>query len=88
MSYAIRHPESIERLVVMNTAAFLPPPGKRIPIRLKIIRNFKQFANIAVLGFNLFAYSALFMASHKGLQTVSFIALELGTKKGVFSHSF
>jgi haloalkane dehalogenase len=67
MSYAIRHPESIARLVVMNTAAFLPPLGKRIPIRLKIIRNFKPFANIAVLGFNLFAYSALFMASHKGL---------------------
>ena len=56
MAYAMRHPESIERLVVMNTAAFLPPHGKRIPIRLKIIRNFKPFANIAVLGLNLFAY--------------------------------
>jgi pimeloyl-ACP methyl ester carboxylesterase len=67
MSYAIRHPESIERLVVMNTAAFLPPLGKRIPIRLLTIRNFKLLANIAVLGLNLFALSALFMASHKGL---------------------
>ena len=67
MAYAVRHSESIGRLVVMNTAVFLPPPGKRIPIRLKIIRNFRLFANIAVLGFNLFAYSALFMASHKGL---------------------
>lgn len=67
MAYAVRYPESIQRLVVMNTAAFLPPPGKRIPIRLKIIRNYRSFANIAVLGLNLFAYSALFMASHKGL---------------------
>jgi haloalkane dehalogenase len=67
MAYAMRHPESIGRLVVMNTAAFLPPPGKGIPIRLRIIRNIRPFATIAVLGFNLFAYSALFMASHKGL---------------------
>jgi pimeloyl-ACP methyl ester carboxylesterase len=67
MAYAMRHPESIERLVIMNTAAFLPPQGKRIPIRLRIIRNIRPFATIAVLGFNLFAYSALFMASHKGL---------------------
>lgn len=67
MSYALRYPDSIERLVVMNTAAFLPPHGKRIPIRLKIIRNFKLFANVAVRGLNLFALSALFMASHKRL---------------------
>lgn len=67
MAYAMRHPESIERFVIMNTAAFLPPHGKRIPIRLRIIRNIRPFATIAVLGFNLFAYSALFMASHKGL---------------------
>ena len=26
MAYALRHPEKIARLVVMNTAAFLPPP--------------------------------------------------------------
>jgi haloalkane dehalogenase len=67
MAFAVRYPESIQRLVVMDTAAFLPPYGKRIPIRLKIIRNYNSFAKIWVLGFNLFAYTALFMASHKGL---------------------
>jgi pimeloyl-ACP methyl ester carboxylesterase len=67
MAYALRHPEKIGRLVVMNTAAFLPPPAKRIPVRLSIIRNSGPLAALAVLGFNLFAVGALFMASEKGL---------------------
>ena len=67
MAYALRHPEKIGRLVVMNTAAFLPPPQKRIPVRLSIIRNSGPLAALAVLGFNLFAVGALFMASEKGL---------------------
>ena len=67
MAYALRHPEKIRRLVVMNTAAFLPPPTKRIPVRLSIIRNSGPLAGLAVLGFNLFAVGALFMASKKGL---------------------
>jgi haloalkane dehalogenase len=67
MAYALRHPEKIRRLVVMNTAAFLPPPAKRIPVRLSIIRSSGSLAALAVLGFNLFAVGALFMASEKGL---------------------
>ena len=67
MAYALRHPEKIRRLVVMNTAAFLPPPAKRIPVRLSIIRRSGPLAALAVLGFNLFAVGALFMASEKGL---------------------
>jgi haloalkane dehalogenase len=67
MAYALRHPEKIRRLVVMNTAAFLPPPAKRIPVRLSIIRSSVPLAALAVLGFNLFAVGALFMASKKGL---------------------
>jgi haloalkane dehalogenase len=67
MAYALRHPEKIRRLVVMNTAAFLPPPQKRIPVRLSIIRSSGPLAALAVLGFNLFAVGALFMASEKGL---------------------
>jgi pimeloyl-ACP methyl ester carboxylesterase len=67
MAYAVRHPERIRRLVVMNTAAFLIPDGKLLPIRLRLIRNIKPFGILAVLGFNMFAVGALFMATCKGL---------------------
>jgi pimeloyl-ACP methyl ester carboxylesterase len=67
MAYALRHPERIHRLIVMNTATFLLPDGKLLPIRLRLIRNIKPFAALVVLGFNIFAVGALFMASYKGL---------------------
>jgi len=68
MAYALRHPERIRRLVIMNTAAFLLPESKALPLRLRLIRNIKPFATLAVLGFNIFAYGALYMASYKGLE--------------------
>jgi haloalkane dehalogenase len=67
MAYALRHPERIHRLVIMNTAAFLMPEGKSLPMRLRLIRNIKPFAALAVLGFNIFAVGALFTASYNGL---------------------
>ena len=67
MTYAVKHPERIRRLIVMNTAAFLIPDGKPLPIRLRLVRNIKPFAALAVLGFNVFAAGALSMASYKGL---------------------
>jgi haloalkane dehalogenase len=67
MAYALRHPEKICRLVVMNTAAFLPPAAKRIPMRLSVIRRSGPLAALAVLGLNIFARGALSMASKKGL---------------------
>jgi cis-3-alkyl-4-acyloxetan-2-one decarboxylase len=67
MAYAVRYPGRIRRLVVMNTAAFLLPDGKPLPLRLRLIRNINPFATLAVLGFNVFAAGALFMASYKGL---------------------
>lgn len=67
MAFALRHREKIGRLVIMNTAAFLPPGGKKLPFRLWLIRNCKLFAKTAVQGFNIFSYAALFMASFKGL---------------------
>jgi pimeloyl-ACP methyl ester carboxylesterase len=51
----------------MNTAAFLLPEGKTLPIRLRLIRNIKPFAVLGVLGLNIFASGALSMASYKGL---------------------
>jgi len=67
MAYALRHPDRIARLILMNTAAFLPPQTKRLPLRLRIVRNFQPFAKFMVLGLNLFAVAALYMAPHKRL---------------------
>jgi len=67
MAFALRHRKIIDRIVIMNTAAFLPPGNKNLPLRLWIVRNIKPLAAVAVLGFNLFSFGALFMASHKRL---------------------
>lgn len=67
MAYAVKRPERIKRLVVLNTAAFSPTWKKEIPVRLWIIRNIRAFAAPAVLGFNLFSRAALYMASARGL---------------------
>jgi haloalkane dehalogenase len=66
--YAMRHPETIKRLVVLNTSGFLPPGGKKLPLRLWLIRRFLPIAKPAVLGLNLFAQSALYMATFRGLR--------------------
>lgn len=66
-AYAVKYPERIRRMIIMNTAAFFPPNGKNLPIRLWLIRNLKYFAAPAVLGLNLFSRAALYMASYKGL---------------------
>ncbi len=68
MVYAVTYPQRIGRIVIMNTAAFLPPKGKTLPIRLKLVRNVTPLATLAVQGFNLFACGALYMASYKGLK--------------------
>jgi cis-3-alkyl-4-acyloxetan-2-one decarboxylase len=68
MAYAVKNPERISSVVLMNTAAFFPPGGyMKIPFRLRMIRDTWPLSNIAVLWFNLFAKGALYMASYKGL---------------------
>ena len=67
MAYAVDHPEQIGRIILMNTAAFLPPPGKELPFRLKLARNGGVFSSLAVLGLNLFVKGALHMAPFKKL---------------------
>ena len=67
MAYAVRHPERIKRLVILNTAAFFPSKKKKLPIRLQIARNLTFIAKPAILNFNLFAIAALYMAGKKGL---------------------
>jgi pimeloyl-ACP methyl ester carboxylesterase len=67
LAYAVKYPEKTGRIIIMNTAAFFPPDGKKLPFRLRMIRDIRPFSILAVLGFNLFARGAAFMASHKGL---------------------
>jgi haloalkane dehalogenase len=62
MAWALRHPGRIAGLVITNTAAFFPPAGKRLPLRLQIIRRGGPLAAGMVLGLNLFARPALTMA--------------------------
>ena len=67
MAYAVRNPERIKQLVILNTAAFFLPKKKNLPLRLQIARNLTFISKPAILKFNLFAKAALYMASKKGL---------------------
>ncbi|MEN8244751.1 MAG: alpha/beta fold hydrolase [Thermodesulfobacteriota bacterium] len=67
MAYALEHIYTIDKIVILNTAAFLPPGGKSIPLRLWLIRHLTFLATPAVLGLNLFSRGAVYMASAKGL---------------------
>lgn len=65
--FALRNIEKIASLTITNTSGFLPPGTKELPVRLKIVRNITAFSKPAVLAFNLFAGSALYMAPKKPL---------------------
>jgi len=57
MAWAIRHPEKIGRLVILNTAAFHLPATKTFPFALKLCRE-TVLGPFLVQGFNLFARGA------------------------------
>ena len=79
MAWALRRPERIKRLIVMNSAAFLLPqvsasgsnrrgaPTKRLPWRLRLLHGGGPLASLAVRGLNLFSRAAASMATKKGL---------------------
>jgi pimeloyl-ACP methyl ester carboxylesterase len=67
MALAVRRPERIARIVLLNTAAFLPPRGKPLPWQLKLLRNGGPIAELLVRSLNLFAWPATWMATTKGL---------------------
>lgn len=64
MGYAGRHPESIEKLLILNTAAFRSP---RIPLRIRVCR-WPVLGALLVRGCNGFARSAAFMAVERPLR--------------------
>ncbi len=66
MAVAVRRPERIARIVLMNTAAFTPAGGWRLPLRLRMVRM-PAIGAVLVRGFNAFAAGAARMASVKGM---------------------
>ncbi|MDJ0783322.1 MAG: alpha/beta fold hydrolase [Desulfosarcinaceae bacterium] len=67
LAWAMDHLDRVASLTITNTAGFFPPGNKRIPRRLWLIRNLTPFAVPAVLGLNLFARGAVWMAARKSL---------------------
>ena len=65
MAWAVENAHRVARLIITNTAAFSPPGRKRIPLRLRIIRNLGMVATPAVLYGNLFARAAIHMAPYR-----------------------
>jgi len=57
LGWAVRHPDRVSRLVILNTAAFHLPPGKRLPWQLWLVRN-TPIGALLVRGFNAFARGA------------------------------
>lgn len=53
MTYAVRHPERIEKIVLMNTGAFFLPPEKAFPPAMWLART--PLGTLLVRGFNAFA---------------------------------
>ncbi len=62
LGWATRHPELIERLVILNTSGFRLPKTKRLPFTLRMVRDVRPFGALAVRGFNAFAGLATRMA--------------------------
>jgi haloalkane dehalogenase len=67
LAAALRRPERIARLVLLNTAGFLMPAGKRLPWQLRLVRDAAWLATPLVRGLNLFARGAARMATVRGL---------------------
>lgn len=66
LGWAARHPELVERLVILNTAAFHNPRGQTIPPSLRLARDTKLGA-LLVQGLNAFAAGATRLAVKKPL---------------------
>jgi len=61
MGYAVRHPENVKKIIIMNTAAFL---SKLFPFIINICK-IPIFGDIAVRGFNAFAVAATCLTVEK-----------------------
>ena len=64
LAFATRHPDRVKRLVVLNTAGFGLPPGKKLPWQIALVRHL-PFFSVAVRGFNAFSIGANMTCSKK-----------------------
>lgn len=64
LGWAVRNPERVRRIVLLNTAAFLSP---RIPWRIALCR-YPILGDLAVRGLNAFAVAATFMAVERPME--------------------
>jgi len=60
MAYAVRHPERIQRLVILNTGAFHLPKSKPFPLALRLCRD-SFIGTLLVRGGNAFSVAASFV---------------------------
>jgi haloalkane dehalogenase len=60
LGWAVRNPERIKRLVILNTAAFHLPKTKRLPWQLRVVRD-TPLGPLMVRGFNGFARGAAWL---------------------------
>lgn len=67
LAFAVRHPEKIDKIIITNTSGFFLPKEKAFPLVLKIIKYVRFFAVPAVLGLNVFARGALYLACENRL---------------------
>ena len=56
LAWAVRHPERIKKLVILNTGAFFLPDGKSFPAALRLCRT--PLGAALIRGFNAFARGA------------------------------
>ena len=57
LTWAVRNPERVRRLVILNTAGFHIPDGKRMPWQLSLVRD-TPLGPLLVRGLNAFARGA------------------------------
>ena len=56
LAWAVRHPEKVKRIVLLNTAGFGLPPGRTLPWQVAVVRHLPLA--LPVRGFNAFARGA------------------------------
>jgi len=66
MGWAVRHPERVGRIVLMNTAAFHLPDGMKMPPTLAFVRD-TRLASFLVRHLNLFSRGATWLATARRL---------------------
>lgn len=74
MAFAVRHPERIRRLVILNTGAFHLPKSKPFPLGLRICRD-TALGTLLVRGFNAFSVGASYVGCKRNPMNAGLRAL-------------